>query len=77
MQTPQIFKREIIARAFEHAGRSGFVATDESALVRETGREVKVLHGSYDNIKITMPEDIERAEYILSRNSELRMLSAQ
>ncbi|MFA4967743.1 MAG: 2-C-methyl-D-erythritol 4-phosphate cytidylyltransferase [Candidatus Margulisiibacteriota bacterium] len=61
-QTPQAFKYEIITRI---KGR----ATDDSKLVEDLGIRVKIVMGSYENIKITTPEDLIVAEAILrSRN---------
>ena len=64
-QTPQIFKYEIITRAYAKK-RS---ATDDAKLVEDLGIKVKMVMGSYENIKITTPEDLIVAEAILrSRN---------
>jgi len=64
-QTPQIFKYEIITRAYAKK-RS---ATDDAKLVEDLGIKVKMVMGSYENIKITTPEDVVVAEAILrSRN---------
>ncbi len=71
VQTPQIFLRSILVTAFDAAARSGRLATDESALVRSAGFEVRVLEGAHDNIKITLPEDLKRAECIIRQRSDL------
>ena len=64
-QTPQVFKYEIITRAYAKK-RS---ATDDAKLVEDLGIKVKMVMGSYENIKITTPEDLIVAEAILrSRN---------
>jgi 2-C-methyl-D-erythritol 4-phosphate cytidylyltransferase len=64
-QTPQVFKYEIITRAYAKK-RS---ATDDAKLVEDLGIKVKIVMGSYENIKITTPEDLIVAEAILrSRN---------
>ncbi len=65
-QTPQAFKYEIITRAL---AKSKKAATDDSKLVEDLGIKVKMVMGSYENIKITTPEDLIIAEAILrSRN---------
>jgi len=64
-QTPQIFKFDIIFEAY-HKG-AHLDATDDAALVEALGHKVKVYMGSYDNIKITTPEDLALAETILAR----------
>ena len=65
-QTPQAFRRETIIKAYEKAKGT---ATDDSKLVEDLGIQVKMIMGSYDNIKVTTPEDLVVAEAILrSRN---------
>lgn len=65
-QTPQAFKRDIIMKAYENAKDN---ATDDSKLVEDLGIPVKMVMGSYENIKVTTPEDLVIAEAILrSRN---------
>ncbi|HTY13712.1 MAG TPA: 2-C-methyl-D-erythritol 4-phosphate cytidylyltransferase [Candidatus Omnitrophota bacterium] len=65
-QTPQAFKREIITRAYQNI--KGIV-TDDSKLAEQLGVKVKMIMGSYENIKITTPEDLMMAEAVLrSRN---------
>ncbi len=44
--------------------------TDDCAAVERLGKEVYILDGSYENIKITTPEDIALAEAILQRREE-------
>lgn len=65
VQTPQAFQRPIIEKAFKAAGEEGFLGTDESSLVERAGMPVRVVEGSYENIKITTPEDMAFAECIL------------
>jgi len=65
-QTPQAFKYEILKEAFEKASEDGYLGTDEAELVERLGREVKLVLGSKNNIKITTPEDIKLAELILA-----------
>ena len=65
IQTPQIFKKEILISAFEKALKDNFCGTDESTLVARLGIPVYVVNGSELNIKITTPEDILLGESIL------------
>lgn len=65
VQTPQVFQRPIIEKAFKTAYEEGFLGTDESSLVERAGMPVRVVEGSYENIKITTPEDMAYAECIL------------
>ncbi len=59
VQTPQLFRFDIITRAYREA--KGEV-TDDASLVESAGFQVKLYMGSYDNIKITTPEDLLIAE---------------
>lgn len=58
-QTPQAFKTELIKECYQLAKDNGYVATDDASLVEAyKGILVKVVIGSYENIKITTPEDL-------------------
>jgi len=65
IQTPQTFKYEIIKDAHEQAVKDGFEGTDDSVLVERLGLPVKIVMGSYDNIKITTQEDLAIGEAII------------
>jgi 2-C-methyl-D-erythritol 4-phosphate cytidylyltransferase len=61
-QTPQVFRRDILSRAFEAARRDNFAGTDESSLVERLDEvEISVVLGSDRNIKITRPGDMDLA----------------
>ena len=64
-QTPQCFKKNIIMKGYRKAIEDGFVGTDDSVMVERLGIDVKMIMGSYENIKITTPEDLIIAESIL------------
>lgn len=66
-QTPQVFKLDLIRRAFEKARQDLFVGTDESSLVERLEQvEVSVVMGTDRNIKITRPTDMELAKLYLA-----------
>ena len=66
-QTPQVFRTELLKRAFEQARQDLFVGTDESSLVERLEEvEVSVVSGTDRNIKITKPADMELARLYLS-----------
>jgi len=67
IQTPQAFRTELLKEAHEQARALEFYGTDDATLVERMGVPVKVIPGSYDNIKITTPEDIIVAEAVLQR----------
>jgi len=62
VQTPQTFRANLIRRAYDQAFADGFYATDDAALVERLGEKVAIVPGSYENIKITTPSDLEIAE---------------
>lgn len=71
VQTPQVFRYNIIVRAYEKAERDGIKnAVDCAKLVLILGQKVKIIPGSPDNIKITYKSDLVRAEAILKEISE-------
>jgi 2-C-methyl-D-erythritol 4-phosphate cytidylyltransferase / 2-C-methyl-D-erythritol 2,4-cyclodiphosphate synthase len=59
-QTPQAFRRDVLKAAVA-LGRSGAEATDEAMLVEQAGHPVHVIEGDPANVKITTPEDLQRA----------------
>ncbi len=61
IQTPQTFERKLLERAYEDDDE----ATDDASLVERIGAAVKIHMGSYRNIKITTPEDMDFAEALL------------
>ncbi len=65
VQTPQVFQRKIIEQAHRQC-RSENV-TDDAAMVEELGAAVKIVEGSYRNIKITTCEDMVFAQQLLSQ----------
>ena len=64
-QTPQVFRYDLISRAFQQARIDGFTGTDESSLVERLDVEVSVVPGSDRNIKITKPADMDLAHLFL------------
>ena len=64
-QTPQVFRYDLLARAFQSAREDGFIGTDESSLVGRMDIEVTVVPGSDRNIKITKPGDMSLAHTFL------------
>ena len=67
VQTPQVFRYALLMRAHQAVRQLGIVATDDAALVERIGVRVKVVRGSYENIKITSEEDLPLADLILRR----------
>lgn len=63
-QTPQVFRFDWIQEAY--ARDRGRAATDDAQMVERCGREVALVEGSADNLKITYPEDLLVAEALLT-----------
>ncbi len=66
-QTPQAFKKDVIYKAYRNFRTRK--ATDDSMLVERAGHTVKIVPGSYRNIKITTPEDLALAEILLDKKT--------
>ena len=65
IQTPQTFQKELILKAYQQAKENGFMGTDDASLAEYSGYPVKVIMGSYRNIKITTKEDLLIGEAFL------------
>jgi 2-C-methyl-D-erythritol 4-phosphate cytidylyltransferase len=68
IQTPQAFRLVDLIAAHERAEADQFIGTDDAMLMERLGSKVAIVEGSYDNIKITTPEDLTWAEYSIQRN---------
>ena len=68
-QTPQIFRYDLLCDAHKNNDR---LVTDDAAMVESLGHAVKMFLGSYENLKVTTPEDLAIVEALLrSRNQVL------
>ena len=65
IQTPQAFPVKVLKHAYAESARHEAFGTDDAMLVERAGGKVRVIMGSYENIKITTPEDLILAEEIL------------
>ncbi len=61
-QTPQAFRLALLREALEKAERDGFTGTDCASLVERLGTTVRTCPGREENLKVTRPADLERAE---------------
>jgi 2-C-methyl-D-erythritol 4-phosphate cytidylyltransferase/2-C-methyl-D-erythritol 2,4-cyclodiphosphate synthase len=64
-QTPQTFRYELICRAHEQAAAEGWEVTDDAMMVERLGEAVYPSAGEARNLKITHPEDLALAEWLL------------
>lgn len=71
VQTPQIFDFDLYKSAMQKADEQGLDFTDDCQLVELCGGKVKMVEGSYSNIKITTPDDIALAENLLKNEGLL------
>lgn len=71
VQTPQVFAYSCIKDAYDKLIADGRMDVTDDAMVLEcmTGQKTKLTLGSYENIKITTPEDLEIAEVFAARLS--------
>ena len=65
-QTPQVFRLDLILKAYGHARDDSFSGTDDASIMEHAGLPVFITNGSLSNIKLTTPEDISLAGYFLS-----------
>lgn len=65
IQTPQLFFYNSLMEAYDKAMGERFYSTDDAALVEKNGGKVRVVMGSYSNIKVTTAEDIPIVEHLL------------
>jgi len=68
-QTPQVFRRDLLERAFQLAREDGFIGTDEASMVERLDVEVNVVLGTDRNIKITKPGDMELAHLFFQEDA--------
>jgi len=69
-QTPQIFRRAVLEKAYRVPPLTLAAASDDASLVERAGGLVKMTMGSPENIKITTPADLVVAEEILRRRGK-------
>ena len=65
IQTPQTFQAAQLKNAYKQVYQESF--TDDASVVEQTGVNINLIGGSHQNIKITFPEDIAIAEFLLKQ----------
>ena len=65
VQTPQIFSSKMIRRAYEQPFSTQF--TDDASVVEACGHKITLVEGTRQNIKITTEDDLQLAEFIITR----------
>lgn len=64
--TPQGFSKDVLLKAYQKAREDNYLGTDDASLVERIGVAVHIVEDSYDNFKITTPNDLKMAEYMLT-----------
>lgn len=69
IQTPQVFETSLIKEAYKKLMQNDTIKVTDDAMVVEQvlGNKVKLVRGSYENIKITTPEDLEVAQIFVEK----------
>lgn len=67
IQTPQVVLKEVLEAGFNKAANEGLTVTDDVSLAEIQQKQVKLVHASYNNIKITTPDDMALAELIIGK----------
>ena len=70
VQTPQIFRRDLLAQAYAAVFDVGVAVTDEISAVERQGGKVVLVPNEEPNFKITYPADLPLAEFVLRTRSE-------
>ena len=70
VQTPQVFRYSLVREAYGRLMEKKISSVTDDAMVVETMTDtrVRLVEGSYRNLKITTPEDLEAAEIFLKKN---------
>jgi 2-C-methyl-D-erythritol 4-phosphate cytidylyltransferase len=72
IQTPQVIRLNLLKEGFRYAKDNQLTVTDDASLVELIGKPVKVVEGSYTNIKVTTPEDLEIVEKWIGKHAVLQ-----
>ena len=70
--TPQVFRKEVLFKAFQSVVLNGDFFRDEASLVETISRKIKMVEGSRDNIKVTYPEDVNLVRFILEEQGRIK-----
>src|SRR5882724_3643648 len=67
METPQVFSRALVVRAYQNAQTQGLRLTDDAQAVEQLGHPIALLENTSPNPKLTTPTDLPWLEYLLAR----------
>jgi 2-C-methyl-D-erythritol 4-phosphate cytidylyltransferase len=66
METPQVFSKALIKRAYARVAARRLHVTDDAAAVELLGRAVALLENTQPNLKLTSPKDLDHLEFLLA-----------
>ncbi|SMM98123.1 2-C-methyl-D-erythritol 4-phosphate cytidylyltransferase [uncultured Candidatus Thioglobus sp.] len=66
-QTPQMYRFGVLSKALENVIKNNLNITDEASSIEHLGLKSRLVAGSKSNLKITTPEDLELANFYLSK----------
>jgi 2-C-methyl-D-erythritol 4-phosphate cytidylyltransferase len=69
METPQVFTRELITRAYARVVKRGLSITDDAGAVELLGHSIALLENSSPNPKLTTPADLANLEFLLANST--------
>jgi 2-C-methyl-D-erythritol 4-phosphate cytidylyltransferase len=69
METPQVFSRELIARAYARVADRKLHITDDAQAVEQLGHSIALLENAHPNPKLTTPSDLAYLEFLLTREN--------
>lgn len=67
METPQVFSRDLISRAYARVAARGLRITDDAQAVEQLGHPIALLENAHANPKLTTPADLAYLEFLLTR----------
>jgi 2-C-methyl-D-erythritol 4-phosphate cytidylyltransferase len=68
METPQVFSRDLIARAYNRVADRQLHITDDAQAVEQLGHPIALLENAHPNPKLTTPADLAYLEFLLHRD---------
>jgi 2-C-methyl-D-erythritol 4-phosphate cytidylyltransferase len=71
VQTPQVIRLDLLKEGFSYADEHQLTVTDDVSLVELLGKPVKIVEGSYSNIKVTTLEDLICVEKLIEKHAVL------
>ncbi len=69
LETPQVFSRELITRAYARVAKKGLSITDDAQAVEKLDHPIALLENAHPNPKLTTPADLAYLEFLLARGA--------